>query len=273
MTNEKTSAAKKRAASKKQKRLQPAIRQVTEFDPNGIEVTHHRTVDTLGMMLESGAITSGMHAAGRDFQAAFTIACFDSMRSVNLTSIVRSIECARRLGSHRQPGCGPGARGPRARRARWSRLASRLVRLARDRNADVDPRVGASAGLGRTAGSAGKRAGYSGCSARRAREALRHPRRRAPVCMSRIVTWGVRRVRHGGYRAARCIGISSAAAVEGRATVPSAGAGVTSEPKPIYRTIIQRQLLNGVRCPGVGAVETTFVSDRGRDRRPASCRA
>ena len=41
------------------------------------------------MMLESGAITSGMHTAGRDFQAAFTIACFDSMRSVNLTSIVR----------------------------------------------------------------------------------------------------------------------------------------------------------------------------------------
>ena len=35
MTNEKTSAAKKRAASKKQKRLQPAIRQVTEVDPNG----------------------------------------------------------------------------------------------------------------------------------------------------------------------------------------------------------------------------------------------
>ena len=90
MTNEKRSAAKKRAASKKQKRLQPAIRQVTEVDPNGIEVTHHRTVDTLGMMLESGAITSGMHTAGRDFQAAFTIACFDSMRSVNLTSIVRS---------------------------------------------------------------------------------------------------------------------------------------------------------------------------------------
>ena len=90
MTNEKTSAAKKRAVSKKQKRLQPAIRQVTEFDPNGIEVTHHRTVDTLGMMLESGAITSGMHTAGRDFQAAFTIACFDAMPRVNLTSMVRS---------------------------------------------------------------------------------------------------------------------------------------------------------------------------------------
>ena len=30
------------------------VRQVTEFDPNGIEVTHHRTVDTLALMLNSG---------------------------------------------------------------------------------------------------------------------------------------------------------------------------------------------------------------------------
>ena len=36
------------------------LREITEFDPNGIEVTHHRTVDTgLGMMLESGAIHIG----------------------------------------------------------------------------------------------------------------------------------------------------------------------------------------------------------------------
>src|SRR4051794_19465318 len=90
MTYEKRSAAKKRAASKKQKRLQPAVRQVTELDPNGIEVTHHRTVDTLGMMLASGAITSGMNTAGRDFQAAFTIACFDNMPRVNLSLMARS---------------------------------------------------------------------------------------------------------------------------------------------------------------------------------------
>lgn len=71
-------------------RRQRATRVVTEFDPNGVEVTHHRTVDTLGLMLRSGAITSAMHAAGRDFQAAFTIACFDSMPRVNLTLMARS---------------------------------------------------------------------------------------------------------------------------------------------------------------------------------------
>jgi hypothetical protein len=65
-------------------RQQRTMRTITEFDPNGIEVTHHRTVDTLGLMLRSGAITGAMHAAGRDFQAAFTIACFDSMPRVNL---------------------------------------------------------------------------------------------------------------------------------------------------------------------------------------------
>jgi hypothetical protein len=74
----------------KRKTEQFARRQVTEFDPNGIQVTHHRTVDTLGMMLDSGAITPGMHAAARDFQAAFTIACFDCMPRVNLTLMVQS---------------------------------------------------------------------------------------------------------------------------------------------------------------------------------------
>jgi hypothetical protein len=69
---------------------QRPTRVVTEFDPNGIEVTHHRTVDTLGLMLRSGAITGAMHAAGRDFQAAFTIACFDSMPRVNLNLMGRS---------------------------------------------------------------------------------------------------------------------------------------------------------------------------------------
>ncbi|CEG09728.1 hypothetical protein BN961_03158 [Afipia felis] len=43
---------------------QRTVRTVTEFDPSGIEVTHHRTVDTLGLMLRSGAITGAMHAAG-----------------------------------------------------------------------------------------------------------------------------------------------------------------------------------------------------------------
>jgi Domain of unknown function (DUF6456) len=86
-TRQKKSKAKRRQPTMRDLRV---LREITEFDPNGIAVTHHRTVDTLGIMLESGAITSGMHTAARDFQAAFTIACFDSMRSVNLTSTVRS---------------------------------------------------------------------------------------------------------------------------------------------------------------------------------------
>src|SRR3954467_10567500 len=90
MKKEQASAQKKRGASLRKRKRRPGLRQVTELDPSGVEVTHHGTVDTLGMMLTSGAITSGMHTAGRDFLAAFTIACFDSMRSVNLTSMVRS---------------------------------------------------------------------------------------------------------------------------------------------------------------------------------------
>jgi hypothetical protein len=80
-TRQKKSKAKRRQPTMRDLRV---LREITEFDPNGIEVTHHRTVDTLGMMLDSGAITSGMHTAARDFQAAFTIACFDSMPRVNL---------------------------------------------------------------------------------------------------------------------------------------------------------------------------------------------
>jgi hypothetical protein len=87
-------ARQKKAAPLKPKQAQQTIRQVTEFDPNGLEVTHHRTVDTLGLMLSSGAITPAMHAAARDFQAAFTIACFDSMPRVNLTLMARSPSAA-----------------------------------------------------------------------------------------------------------------------------------------------------------------------------------
>lgn len=89
MKNEKNTAAKNSARLRKRKPTRSKL-QVTELDPNGIQVTHHRTVDTLGMMLESGAITSGMCSAGRDFQAAFTIACFDAMPRVNLMLMARS---------------------------------------------------------------------------------------------------------------------------------------------------------------------------------------
>jgi hypothetical protein len=91
--NHKESARKERRAARrgsKQKLEQRRTREVTEFDPNGIEVTHHRTVDTLGLMLDSRTITPGMHAAARDFQAAFTIACFDCMPRVNLNLMARS---------------------------------------------------------------------------------------------------------------------------------------------------------------------------------------
>jgi hypothetical protein len=59
---------------------------VYEADPDGRPVVHHRTVDTLGIMLRAGTITQEMHDAARDFQAQFTIARFDVVRC---TSLVR----------------------------------------------------------------------------------------------------------------------------------------------------------------------------------------
>jgi hypothetical protein len=52
---------------------------VTELDPEGVRIIHHRVVDTLGRMLEAGTISPEMHDAARDFQAAFTVACLDNM--------------------------------------------------------------------------------------------------------------------------------------------------------------------------------------------------
>jgi hypothetical protein len=85
-TRQKKSKAKRRQPTMRDLRV---LREITEFDPNGIEVTHHRTVDTLAMMLDSGSITPAMDAAGRDFQAAFTIACFDNMPKANLMLMAR----------------------------------------------------------------------------------------------------------------------------------------------------------------------------------------
>jgi hypothetical protein len=47
-------------------------------------VVHHRTVDTLGIMLRAGSISQEMHDAARDFQAQFTIACYDVIRCMSL---------------------------------------------------------------------------------------------------------------------------------------------------------------------------------------------
>ena len=60
---------------------------VYEADPDGRPVVHHRTVDTLGIMLRAGTITQGMHDAARDFQAQFTIARFDVVRCMSLMRV------------------------------------------------------------------------------------------------------------------------------------------------------------------------------------------
>ena len=52
---------------------------VYEADPDGRPVVHHRTVDTLGIMLRAGTITREMHDSARDFQAQFTIARYDTL--------------------------------------------------------------------------------------------------------------------------------------------------------------------------------------------------
>jgi hypothetical protein len=57
------------------------LEEIRELDPEGRIVVHHRTVDTLGKMLRSGAITQEMHDAARDFQADFAIASLDPIRA------------------------------------------------------------------------------------------------------------------------------------------------------------------------------------------------
>ena len=61
------------------KRQHDVLEPVYEADPEGRPVVHHRTVDTLGIMLRAGTITKPMHDAARDFQAQFTIACYDTL--------------------------------------------------------------------------------------------------------------------------------------------------------------------------------------------------
>jgi hypothetical protein len=61
------------------RRKDDMLEPVYEADPEGRPVVHHRTVDTLGIMLRAGTITKAMHDAARDFQAQFTIACYDTL--------------------------------------------------------------------------------------------------------------------------------------------------------------------------------------------------
>jgi Domain of unknown function (DUF6456) len=66
------------------RRHDKVLEAVYEADPDGRPVVHHRTVDTLGIMLRAGTITKDMHDAARDFQAQFTIARFDVIRCMPL---------------------------------------------------------------------------------------------------------------------------------------------------------------------------------------------
>jgi hypothetical protein len=66
------------------RRQNDVLEPVYEADPGGRPVVHHRTVDTLGIMLRAGTVTKDMHNAARDFQAQFTIARFDVVRCMPL---------------------------------------------------------------------------------------------------------------------------------------------------------------------------------------------
>ena len=63
------------------------LEEVREKDPEGRIVVHHRTVDTLGKMLRAGTITTEMHDAAKDLQAAFIVANFDPLRAVSILRV------------------------------------------------------------------------------------------------------------------------------------------------------------------------------------------
>jgi Domain of unknown function (DUF6456) len=80
----KTSSARTVAGLPVIRRQDHVLEPVYEADPEGRPVVHHRTVDTLGIMLRAGTITKDMHDAARDFQAQFTVARFDAVRCMPL---------------------------------------------------------------------------------------------------------------------------------------------------------------------------------------------
>jgi hypothetical protein len=91
------------------------IEEVREKDPDGRIVVHHRTVDSLGKMLRSGAIDQAMHDAARDFQAAFIVAQLDPLRAIPILRVP---------GTGREPELGP--RQLHARR--WVHAAMEALR-------------------------------------------------------------------------------------------------------------------------------------------------
>ena len=68
-------------------RQNEVLEPVYEADPDGRPVVHHRTVDTLGIMLRAGTITKDMHDAARDFQAQFTVSRFNVVRCMPLVRL------------------------------------------------------------------------------------------------------------------------------------------------------------------------------------------
>lgn len=63
---------------------------VREADPQlGTPIQHSRAVDTLGLMLNNGTITSEMHEAGCTFRTLFRTACFESVSTSQLLRVPR----------------------------------------------------------------------------------------------------------------------------------------------------------------------------------------
>ena len=89
------------------------LEEVREADPEGRIVVHHRTIDSLGKMLRSGAIDQPMHDAAKDFQAAFIRRA--TRPPAGLADPARARHRARpgaqRAPDRRPPRGAPGARG------------------------------------------------------------------------------------------------------------------------------------------------------------------
>jgi hypothetical protein len=59
-----------------------------DTDPEtGVPVQHRRSVDTLGMLLENGAITGAMYEAAQIFRTQFRAAALDGMRTMSLIRV------------------------------------------------------------------------------------------------------------------------------------------------------------------------------------------
>jgi hypothetical protein len=72
---------------KPSQRLGRDFEEVSEPDPDGRIVLHHRTVDTLGKMLRAGTIDDAMHDAAQDFQSNFILAQLDTLRALPILRV------------------------------------------------------------------------------------------------------------------------------------------------------------------------------------------